>query len=55
MNCSSLYSSRSCFFADKFHAIPDGKHTRYGIAPEWRLLGEVDTEVCFVEMHVSIS
>lgn len=24
----------------------------YGIAPEWRLLGEVDTEVCFVEMHL---
>ncbi|KAH9457816.1 hypothetical protein Pst134EB_010128 [Puccinia striiformis f. sp. tritici] len=25
----------------------------YGIAPEWKLLGEVDAEVCFVEMHVN--
>jgi len=24
----------------------------YGIAPEWNLLGEVDAEVCFVEMHL---
>ncbi|KAI7959901.1 hypothetical protein MJO29_004969 [Puccinia striiformis f. sp. tritici] len=24
----------------------------YGIAPEWKLLGEVDAEVCFVEMHL---
>ncbi|POW20513.1 hypothetical protein PSHT_03416, partial [Puccinia striiformis] len=24
----------------------------YGIAPEWKLLGEVDAEVCFVEMHI---
>ncbi|EFP81263.2 uncharacterized protein PGTG_06884 [Puccinia graminis f. sp. tritici CRL 75-36-700-3] len=25
----------------------------FGIAPEWRLSGEVEAEVCFVEMHVS--